>query len=110
MNGVNEKERVEAIKRYLEVEKQTDICRILGIIKTWFIKWLKRSRSGKEEWFKNLPKRPLVTPKKVDMSFESVIVKIREPLIEGNEYSMKYGYVGAEAIQYQMEKLGILPI
>jgi hypothetical protein len=110
MNDVNEKERVEAIKRYIEGEKQTDIFRILGITKIWFIKWLKRYRSGKEEWYEDLPKRPLVTLKKIDMSLESVIVKIREPLIEGSEDSMKYGYVGAEAIQYQMEKLGILPI
>jgi putative transposase len=77
MNDVNEKERVEAIKRYLEGEKQSDICRKLGKTKTWFIKWLKRYRSGKEKWYKDLPKRPLFTPIKVDKSLESVIVKIR---------------------------------
>jgi putative transposase len=65
--------------------------------------------SGKEEWYKDLPKRPLVTPKKIDESIESVITKIRESLMEGSEDSMKYVYVGAEAIQYQMEKLGYDP-
>ena len=109
MPDTNEKERIEALKRYLEGERQVDICRSLGKTKLWFMKWLKRYRTGKEEWYKDLSKRPLVTPKKVDESIESVITKIRESLMEGSEDSTKYGCVGAEAIQYQMEKLGYDP-
>ncbi len=109
MEDTNEEERVEAIKRYLEGEKPVDICRILGKTKPWLMKWVKRYRTGKEEWYKDLSKRPLFTPKKVDESIETVVVKIRKSLMEGCEDFTKYAYVGAEAIQYHMEKLGYDP-
>lgn len=109
MKNANEEERLEAVKRYLEGEKPVDICRSVRKTKPWLMKWLKRYRTGNEGWYKDLPKRPHITPNKIDESIEAVIIKIRESLMEGSEESMKYGYVGAEAIQYQMEKIGYDP-
>jgi putative transposase len=105
----NENERIEAIKRYLVGDRQIDICKDLGKSKPWFMKWVKRYRTGKDDWYKDLPKSPLITPTKIDESIESVIIKIRESLMNGTEDSMKYEYVGAESIQYRMEKLGYDP-
>ena len=109
MKDANEIERTEAIKRFLLGERQIDICKDLGKSKPWFMKWVKRYRTGKEDWYKDLPKIPLTTPTKIDESIESVIIKIRESLMNGTEDSMKYEYVGAESIQYRMEKLGSDP-
>ena len=109
MENANEEERREAIKRYLEGERPVDICRSVRKTKPWLMKWLKRYWTGNKEWYKDLPKRPHITPNKVDESIEAVIIRIRESLMEGSEESMKYGFVGAEAIQYQMEKLGYDP-
>ena len=64
MNDANEKDRIEAIKRYLAGERQVDICKNLGKSKPRFMKWMKRYRTGVEEWYKDFPKSPLNTPKK----------------------------------------------
>lgn len=90
MKDVNEKDRVDAIKRYLEGERQVDICKSLGKTKCWLMKWLKRYRRGKKDWYKDLSKKPDITPKKIDASIETVIIKIRESLMDGNEDSTKY--------------------
>jgi hypothetical protein len=105
MKDANELERIEGIKRYLNGEKPSDICKSMGKTKPWLIKWVKRYSPVNEEWYKDISKRPHISPKKVDETIESLIIKIRESLMEGSEESMKYEHVGAEAIQYQMEKL-----
>ena len=105
MKDANELERIEGIKRYLNGEKPSDICKSMGKTKPWLLKWVKRYNPANEDWYKDISKRPRISPKKVDETIESLIIKIRESLMEGSEDSMKYEHVGAESIQYQMEKL-----
>lgn len=57
MKDANEEERIEAIKRYVERERQSDICKSLDKSKSWFVKWLNRYRSGIEDWYKEQSKR-----------------------------------------------------
>ena len=109
MKDANEEERIEAIKRYIEGERQTDICKSLGKSKSWFVKWLNRYKSGSGDWYKEELKRAKLHPNQIDQSIENAVVKIRNSLMEDSGNSTKYGFLGAEAIQFQMEELGYDP-
>lgn len=104
-----EKERKQAIKRYTEGERPVDVYRSLGKSKPWFMKWLKRYRIGRKEWYKDLPRKPKTIPNKTDERIENAIIGIRKSLMEGSEDATRYSFVGSEAIQYHMEEMGYSP-
>jgi putative transposase len=104
-----EEERINAIQRHLEGEKPVEIYRSIGRSKRWFNTWLGRYRTGRDGWYKNLPKRAKVIPHKTSERIEQAVVNIRKALIDGTEDFAKYSCVGAEAIQFQMEELGYKP-
>jgi len=101
-----EEERIKAIQRYLEGEREVDIYRSLERSKGWFNKWLRRYKTGRKGWYKELPKRARVIPHKTSERFEQIVVNIRKALMDGTEDSTKYSCVGAETIQFHMEELG----
>ena len=106
MREIDEEERIGAIKRHIEGERSVDIYRSLGKSKPWFMKWWKRYRSGKTEWYKDLPKRPRTIRKKIDGRIETTVIAIRKSLMDGTEDSTKYSFVGSESIKFRMEELG----
>ena len=57
-----EEERIKAIQRYLEVEREVDIYKSLERSKGWFNKWLGRYKTGCKRWYKDLLKRARVIP------------------------------------------------
>jgi hypothetical protein len=99
-----EEERIKAIQRYLEGEREVDIYKSLS--KGWFNKWLGRYKTGRKGGYKDLPKRARVIPHKTSERIEQIVVKIRKSLMDGTEDSTKYSCVGAEAIQFHMDGLG----
>jgi len=105
LEWTDEEIRIVAIKRYIEGEKQVDIYESLNKSKSWLKKWIKRYRTGSEEWYKDHSKRPYTSKNKIDERVEAVVVNMRESLMDGRDESTKYGFVGAEAIQFQMEEL-----
>ena len=104
-----EEERINAIQRHLEGEKPAEMYRSIGRSKRWFNTWLSRCRTGRDGWYKNLPKRAKVIPHKTSERIEQAVVNIRKALMDGTEDFAKYSCVGAEAIQFQMEELGYKP-
>lgn len=102
----DEKERKQAIKRYTEGERPVDIYRSLGKSKPWFMKWLKRYKTGRKKWYKDIPRKPKTIPNKIDERIEKAIIRIRKSLMEGSEDATRYSFVGPEAIQYHMEEMG----
>ena len=101
-----EQERVQAIQRFLEGDRPVDIYRNINRSKKWFDKWQNRYRIGNAEWFKDFSKRPHTYSKKTDLRIENAVIKIRQSLMDGNEESTKYSFVGSEAVQFLMEDLG----
>ena len=101
-----EEERIKAIQRCLEGEREVDIYRSVERSKGWFNKWLGRYKTGRKGWYKDLPKRARVIPHKTSERIEQIVVNIRKALMDGTEDSTKYSRVGAEAIQFHMEELG----
>nr|AAU83404.1 transposase [uncultured archaeon GZfos27G5] len=104
-----EEERIKAIQRCLEGEREVEIYRSLERSKGWFSKWLGRYKTGRKGWYKDLPKRARVIPHKTSERIEQIVVNIRKALMDGTEDSTKYSCVGAEAIQFHMEELGYKP-
>ncbi|MCX6693133.1 MAG: hypothetical protein NT074_01065, partial [Methanomicrobiales archaeon] len=86
-----------------------DIYQNFNRSKKWFNKWLNRYHTGKTDWYKDLSKRPHVISKKTDRRIENAVVGIRKSLMDGSEDSTRFFFVGAEAIQFQMEEMGYEP-
>jgi len=105
-----EEERINAVLRYLEGERQVDIYRSLERSKFWFNKWMGRYKTGRKDWYKDLPKSATVIPHKTSEQIEQVVVNLRKALTDGTEDATKYSCVGAEAIQFHMEGLGHKPV
>jgi len=103
-----ESRRVEAIKRVNEGEKPADIYHSLKRSKKWFYKWLKRYRSGQENWYLDRSKKAYVIFNKTDERIENSIVEIRTILMDGYSESTRYSPVGSESIQYHMEQMGYI--
>lgn len=104
-----EEERIKAIQRHLEGEEPIEVYRSIGRSKSWFNKWFDRYKTGRNGWYKDLPKRAKEIPHKTKEQIEQAIVTIRKVLMDGTEDSTKYSCVGAKAIQFQMEELGYKP-
>jgi len=92
--------RIQAIKQHLAGQSPQVICRELSMSRRWLFKWIKRYRSGKENWFYEKSKKPHTTYRKTPCETEKKVVKIRKLLAES-----KMSQIGALNIQYQMQAL-----
>lgn len=69
-----EEERINAIQKHIKGEKPAEIYRSIGRSKRWFNTWLGRYRTGRDGWYKNLPKRAKVIPHKTSERIEQAVV------------------------------------
>jgi len=103
-----EEERIEAVNRYIMGDKPSNICKDANRSEKWLFTWVKRFKTGEEEWYKSQSNAPKKHGRQTHKDLESTIVTIRKALMAGNEHESKYLGVGADAIQYRMGKLGFL--
>jgi len=103
---IEEQERIEAVNRYIMGDKPSNICRDTNRPQKWLFKWVKRFKTGDEGWYKSQSKAPKNHGRETCKEIEKAVVSIRKALMEGNEQELKYLGVGADAIQYRMQKLG----
>ncbi len=96
--------REQAIKRYENGESPKEIYQSLGKGKTWFFKWLKRYKLDGKDWAKDHSSRPHQSPKRIDKIMEQTVIETRKYL-EKKQYSQ----IGALAINYDLNKQGIIP-
>ena len=97
--------RAEAINQYLQGEKPKLIYEGLGYSKQWFFKWLKRYQSGDPQWFREQSKTPHSTKNRICEVVENRIVEIRREL-----QNTRYAQIGANAINWQLQKAGMDPV
>ncbi|MFZ2071918.1 MAG: helix-turn-helix domain-containing protein [Halobacteriota archaeon] len=102
---IEEQKRIEAVNRYLKGDKPANIYREMNRSETWLFKWVNRLKTGDEEWYKSHSKAPKNHGRETCKEIERAVVSIRKTLMEGNENESKYLGVGADAIQYRMDKL-----
>lgn len=104
MGADGERERLLAIRRYLDGEAPTAICRSLGYTAPWFYKWLSRFQSGDPEWYRGRSRRPHCSPRHTSAEIESAIEVVRRSLHRDGRF------YGAQAIRWEMEEMQIHPL
>lgn len=99
---IEEQVRKGAIRLYLEKVAPAEICKELDRSRQWFYKWLKRYETGETDWYKELSRAPEHNANKTLKKTEEQVLKARSVLEKS-----KYSHIGAFAIQWELEKLGI---
>lgn len=101
--------REEAINRRLSGQRPCTIYRALSRAKSWFDKWWARYRQEGREGLKDRSRAPRFCPHKMPQPVEDAIVRIRKVLQQGSDPELKYAFVGAETIQWELRRMGYDP-
>lgn len=101
--------REEAINRRLSGQRPCTIYRALGRTKGWFDKWWARYRQEGRPGLKDRSRVPHVIPHKMPSPVEEAMVQIRQVLQQGSDPELKYAFIGAETIQWELKRMGYDP-
>jgi|GEM_PF-2367706 transposase len=96
--------RKQAVELHLKSVPVSTIADTLGKTRQWVHKWIKRYKTGSDDWYlsqSNAPKKPV---SRISEDIEKTIVSIRENLKE-----QKYAQKGALNILYEFKRLNIVP-
>lgn len=102
------KTRLTAIEQKLEGESVSSICKSLQCSRAWFYKWYNRYEDQGIEGLKSLSKVPHTLVNKTDPDIESKIIMVRQELQGHDSNEMKYAYIGADSIQWELEHRGLV--
>ena len=80
MGGKSERDRKQAVQRFLQGEKPGSICTSLGYSRVWFYKWMKRYRKGDPEWYAERSRRPAENPNRTQEEIVEIIKFVRQSL------------------------------
>jgi putative transposase len=98
---MEQKQRINAINRYLKGETPKTIYTDLKRSKYWFFKWLKRYQTGEPEWYKDKSRAPLNRPTQLSEIEKQRVISIRQRL-----ESEKFAQIGVSAIKWELSKSG----
>jgi len=106
MVGKKEAElRREAVRRRLAGESPAEIAHSLGRTRQWVAKWVRRQESaGNQEWAAGAKRGPARAPSRTPAETEALVLAVRERLVAN-----PWAQVGAEAIAWELRKLGVEP-
>lgn len=96
--------RREAVSRVLAGEPVAKVAVELGRSERWVRKWLARYDPAQDNWAEDRSRAPRVQARRTPLRIERLILEIRERLIAD-----PWAQVGAVAIAWELEKLGIPP-
>lgn len=99
-----EKDRIEAIRRFTEGEAPKAIWISLGKSRRWFFKWLGRFRKGNEDWYRTRSRAPKHFPLRTPREIEEIVKQTRLNLYNEGVFH------GAQAIIWEMEEQQVEPI
>jgi len=80
---VKEEERIEAVNRYIRGDKPSNICKDANRSEKWLFTWVKRFKTGEEEWYRSQSNAPKKHGRKTCKDLESTIVTLRKALMVG---------------------------
>jgi len=98
---MEQKQRINAINRYLKGETPKTIYTGLKRSKYWFFKWLKRYQTGEPAWYKDKSRAPLNRPTQLSEIEKQRVISIRQRL-----ESEKFAQIGVSAIKWELSKSG----
>jgi len=106
MKKTPKRDRVLAIKRYLNGEKPATIARSLGYSRKWIYKWVERyeSSSNDSDWCRNQPSAPHSNPSKLSEVIVEAVKLVRLSLYNEGLFC------GAQAIRMELEDLAVEPL
>lgn len=104
MLNKKEQERITAIDRYLSGEDPNTIIKSLGKSKAWLYKWINRYKTNDSLWYQEQSKRPNKITEKIPDEIKEAVKIIRLSLYNRNLFC------GAQAIQWEMNEMGIKPL
>ena len=104
MESKEERDRKEAIRRYLAGQKPTAIWSSMCYSKRWFYKWRKRQREGESGWYQARSRSPHTSPYRTPGEIEEIVKLIRLELYNQDLFC------GAQAIRWRMEELEVMPL
>jgi len=99
-----ERQRQEAMQRFLSGESISSICRDFRRSRKWFYKWQKRYESGNPYWYKDESREPQNKPQKIDPKVEEAIIQVRSKLAQD-----KFARIGPQMIDWELRRLGYDP-
>lgn len=102
------KTRLTAIEQKLDGKSVSSICKSLQRSRAWFYKWYNRYEEQGIEGLKSLSKAPHIVANKTDSDIESKIIMVRQELHDDDSQEMKYAYIGADSIQWELEHRGLV--
>jgi transposase InsO family protein len=97
--------RVDAIKRFLQGDQISAICRTVGRSRRWFYYWVGRYAPDDPAWARSRSRAPHRRPTQTPAPVERLVCAIRQRLA-----ATKYAQRGAFAIQWQLQQLGVAPV
>ena len=101
--------RGEAIRRRLSGERRKEICGDLDRSTSWFDKWWAAYRQNPRINFADRSRAPHRSPTQTPETVIQAIISIRQMLEAATTPEMRYGLIGAPAIQTQLEHLNLEP-
>ena len=106
MKKTAKRDRVLAIKRYLNGEKPATIARSLGYSRKWIYKWVERyeSRADNSDWCQNQTSAPHSNPCKWSKEMVDAVKLVRLSLYNEGVFC------GAQAIRMELEDLAVDPL
>jgi transposase InsO family protein len=104
MGGTEAELRTEAVRRRLAGESPEAIARSLGRSVRWVQKWVERHGSDGEGWAAGRKRGPRRAANRTPAELERQVLAVRERLVAN-----PWAQVGAEAIAWELEKLGVAP-
>lgn len=97
--------RIDAIRRFLQGERISAICRVLGRSRRWLYYWLRRYVADDPNWAQAKSSAPHRRPTKTSEQVEYLVCAVRRRLV-----ATKYAQRGAFAVQWQLQQLGVEPV
>ena len=98
------KQRILAVQRFLAGEKPKTICTTLGRSRSWLYKWINRFSENDDAWSRSLPTQPVNVANRTPTEIEEIVKMVRLSLYNKNLFC------GAQAILWELEDLGIIPL
>lgn len=110
-NNISEQQvRQEAIRRCLEGERRSDICRDLDRSPGWFSKWWAEYQHNPKTDFGDRSRTPHRSPTQTPAHVEQAVVTVRQILEAAETQETRYGLIGHRAIRAELQRLGVKPL
>lgn len=99
-----EQYRIWAVERFKKGESPESICTSLGKSRSWLYKWIQRFQKEDDSWSCSQSRRPGLPEGRIPTEIEEIVKMVRLNLYNRDLFC------GAQAILWELEDLGVLPL